>query len=303
MLPFMAFGLVTMVLLVPVGIFAECGCTGQSSNYIYQGGDGKPLRWFSLQRTEVAGDPPIYCYERTVKNESSQDITDVYWPVAGYQRKILPANPPDCCCQYTPVPGALKTPHPTGSLHYGAGTSHYPTTTYAPERGWSTTVAMRSLAASGLKPADYPPLTSGIELALRNPQGQIVMSRVKLTSIVEPSANRNTYLYMMENKGPEPLFIFWDIPLTMEARREIGLDIKEPLRLPPDDSTSHSISSSEPPAWALTTVVIFNGKHELVARALATVYGFAKGELLKDSSLDWEIPRRPLDLPLGAPRR
>jgi hypothetical protein len=206
--------LIAMLLIMPLVIFAQCECTEQSREHIYRGGDDLHLSWYSLQRQEHDGDPtgdppPIFCYERKVQNRTDQEVTDIYWPIAGYQKKILPAQSLKCCCDSTSVPGPIKQPLPQGPLYYGPGNSHYSTTVYQPRDGWQTRTAnFRPMELV----AEYPALTSGMQLAIRTSNGEVTVSNVKLQSklyFITTPEKLYEYLYEFRNVGTEPLYIFF----------------------------------------------------------------------------------------------
>lgn len=285
--------LTAVLLLIALPVSAECSkCTGKSRDHIYQGGGQSPLSWYSLQRLEhpgnQSGSPPIYCYEQKVQNHSDREVADIYWPVAGYQRDLLPPQSADCCCQPTSIPGHLKYPHPMGLLYYGPGSaSSYPTTTYAPKEGWPVFTKM----SAG---PQYPSLTAALQFAVRTREGKLVVSNVGLLSTVfqSPVEEKYVYLYEFQNDGPEPLFIFWNIPQTDEFRKQFPMDIKKPLPLPPDDRVFRIVISEQIPAWAHTTVLVFNIERKVIARGTAAGFVFEKGEIIKNPLLEWETPER-----------
>ena len=270
--------LTIIALLLPHSrVLAACECSGKSSEHKFEGGDRSPLTWYSLQRVEHMRDPPIRCYERSVRNHGKTDVRDVYWPVAGYRRDVVPPNPDSCCCQAVSIPGSLKQPVPSGPLYYGpGGGSAYPTTSYAPKDGWLTIVGQTDILPEG--PPE--PLTSVIEFAITN-SGATSVSRLYLVSLVSSTGGKYTYQYKFLNKGREPILVYWDIPKTREFEAGFRMEPDDPLLVPPEKDVSRTIESSEVPAWAYTTVAVFDAKLSPVALGMASVYGFAKGSLSK----------------------
>lgn len=266
-----------------------CECTRKSTDHKYEGGDKNPLTWYSRQRLEHPGDRPVHCYEREVRNHISGEVRDVYWPVAGYRRDALPSPPVDCCCQAASIPGSLKQPDPTGLLYHGPGSSSsYPTTSYAPQDGWPAFYGK----LNRLNQPSAPTLTSVIELAVLDPQGKRSVSTIQLVSSVSSDGGVNTYQYNFTNRGEEPLFLFWDIPKTEEFQGQFPITLAEPLGLPPNKSVSRVVRSKEEAGWAYTTVIVLDGDKKTVAAGMASVYGFARGRLSKDTLQYWKTPER-----------
>lgn len=194
------------VIAAPIKLHSQC--TGKSPDPPYRGGDQNPLTWFSLERLEQTGgpkQPPTYTYERSVQNHSSRDVTDVYWPVAGYERKIVPAG--QRLCEQTMLDSALEVPSPTGPLHYGVGTSHYLTTVYAPGTGWPSKLAFTPPTET------QPELSSAMEVAVRTSDGfKICTIRLMSSVAALPGKESVSYRYEFSNEGEAPVRVFWDIP-------------------------------------------------------------------------------------------
>jgi hypothetical protein len=160
------------------------------------GGDQNPLTWSSLRN--VIGQ--AVNYERAAENHSDQDLTDVYWPVAGYARDLLPAKTP--ICDQTTIPGETDTRK--GPLNYGPGSSAvYQTASYCPKDGWP------SGQLGSLLPTKEP-LSSEIQVALRSAPGKIAVCTLRLLSTVTPDYSKGTikYQYDLENFGPKDLRVF-----------------------------------------------------------------------------------------------
>jgi hypothetical protein len=289
--------LILILLLMPLCPSAQCnGCTGQSKDYIYRGGDSSPLTWYSLQRLEhpanTSGQAPIYCYERKVQNHSPSMVTDIFWPIAGYQRPNLPPGLPNCCCVAASIPGLLEQEPPQGPLHYGPGrTSRYNTTVYAPKGGWFKTSAQTEIIPNV---SEHPPLLATIEVAIQTTPEKFSVSKVRLTStIISQSRAITTYEYELQNQGEEALSVFWNIPQTYEFGEKFNMggrrmSPESPLVLPPGQLISRNVTSREQPAWFYTTVMLFDKEQQLIARDITTAYGFKNGRFLLDLKSYWE---------------
>lgn len=264
---------------------APCQSPGGTTGRPYAGGDKTPLTWSSSQRvkqpTSPGGSPPEYIYERGVKNCSREEVRDVYWPVAGYSKKSVPAGIE--LLDQTVVPGLIQMPSPTGPLHYGPGTDHYETTAYAPKDGWP------SFKLADNRQLSHPPvLISQIQVAVPIGDGfSVCKLHLKSSIIPNPEKNSVTFQYDFSNEGRESLFVFWDIPRTKEFEKQFATSMAEPLRVSPTEPVSRSVISAAVPICATSTVFIFDKNHDLLARGIVGGWSIRDGKPARDMAEEW----------------
>ena len=274
--PNILLGSIIAACLVFLPLCAIAQCTGLSKEPIFSGGDQNPITWSSLRN--VLGQ--VVSYERKTENHSNQDVTDVYWPVAGYQKDVLPAN--TALCDQTTIPG--EPDDKPGILNVGPGsTPFYQTTAYCPKAGWANS----RLTNPGQ--AEPPALTSELQFAVRN-HGKIEICTLHLKAAIEPASDGNTvrYVYYFENDGPAPLSVFWDIPRTKEYEEKFGMNAESPLHLYPNKLASITITAHEAPAGTPSTIYVFDGDHKVVGRSVVGVWGFAEGTTSFDFEKAWK---------------
>jgi hypothetical protein len=231
----------------------------------YLGGDKSPLTWSSSQKLVQAGTAnalPVYGYDKTVENHSKQDVTDVYWPVAGYEKKILPAGIP--LTDHVTLPGDLQIPQPKGDLYYGVGKNSYKTAVYAPKDGWSS---------SGVIPTVTHALTAQLQVAILTVERHNICT-VRLSSDVSknPAGNGFEYHYELANIGSIPIRVFWNIPGSETFREQFKQSEKDPFVLPPERPKTQIVKLNQAPAMYRTTVFISTTAGELIGRSIVGVW-------------------------------
>jgi hypothetical protein len=277
--------IVVVVFLLLLPLSAKCQCTGRSNEQIYSGGDGNPLTWSSLRN--VLGQ--TVSYERTVENHSNEDVTDIYWPVAGYARDLLPAKTP--ICDQTTIPGVTDTKN--GPLNCGPGSSPvYQTASYCPKDGWPT--GQVAILPPTKEPLSSGSLSSELQVAVRSSRG-IAICTLRLHSAFTSGNVEGTtkYQYDLENDGPAELRIFWDVPRIEQFEKQFSMSLKEPLLLPPKKLIPIAIEATRSPAATVSTVFIFDSDHNLVGRSIIGVWGVADGKTTTDLLKEWKPSRKP----------
>jgi hypothetical protein len=211
---------------------------------------------------EPSGKPPIYCYERKVQNHSPSVVTDVYWPLAGYQRNLLPPGL-KCCCAVTSIPGLIQSEAAKGPLYYGPGRStQYPTTIYAPKDGWIKATTQQSPMQ-----ADRPSLNATIEVPIQTHQGEFIVSTITISSSVSKLGEEYMYTYDVYNSGKETLYIrFSNIRPYEEANDDKSFSkFLLPINIytNPESGQSHNAAggtSKKMPKVFYVDVVVFSSK-------------------------------------------
>jgi hypothetical protein len=247
----------------------------------YTGGDKQPLTWSSAQHLDRPGGStglPTYTYTRTVENHSAQDVTDIYWPVAGYAKKIIPAHRP--LTDRVSLQGYLAIPSPKGDLHYGAGPDLYHTTVYAPKDGWTSPSAITS--------AQLRPFESELQVAVPAKTGSTICTVHLKSEIIQAPGNKPVeYRYYLSNDSPAALQLFWSIPGTPDFREQLKYNRERPLSLSPNQSFTLSAKSNEPPATYLTTVFINDAENKLVGRSVVAAWAAKTAEAFSTIRADW----------------
>jgi hypothetical protein len=259
--------------LIFVGpLFADCSCTGKSTDAIYNGGDGQPLLWKSMQRLLQGGSPrnPLYCYERQVENKSDRDVTDVFWKVAGFEKDLIPRK--DFRCDASSLFGNLKHPDPTGPLYYNVSSKPYGTTSYSPEGGYPT-----ASARIFSKPEGTPELTSTIQVTVRPTVGRPTASTVSFRSSVRTLGRENQFEYELITSGSDKLLVYWNVPLTADFRTlEMGRNSL--ISLVPGAKVQKSARSVDPIGWTPAAVQIFDYQRRWLGTGIAAVYCSVNGK-------------------------
>jgi hypothetical protein len=116
----------------------SCGCPNARPIQARAEGDGSPLNWaFSAILRAAPSDPSrprIICYYKMVENRSAQEVRDILWRVAGYQRTVIPPNSSRPAC--VDFAGEIKTAPEQGPLNFGTSSQAYDTTVWQPATGW-----------------------------------------------------------------------------------------------------------------------------------------------------------------------
>jgi hypothetical protein len=250
-----------------LAIDAQCACTGNSPAQKYEGGDGTPLRWYSLQRLIRPGtshSDPVHCYERQVTNDSSRDVTDVYWRVAGFERPLIEAGAP--VCDATSMLGHLEQPHVKGPLNHGVGTRAYGTTVYAPAGGWGRQMAL----VNGREP---PPLEATIQIPIRGKE----TTTLEFRSTVVSDGSGYVYRYEMANKGQNEVRVFWNVPITSEFA-SLEFIPGSPIVMAAKSSVARQARSADKLAWAVAEVHVYSADLTWLGTGSAAAYASSLGK-------------------------
>jgi hypothetical protein len=228
----------------------------------------------------------VVSYERTVENHSDQDVIDVFWPVAGYAKDLLPSK--RAICDQTTLVGESVTD--SGVLNFGASNRpNYNTSSYHPRNGWSSgkLVGLETGKRAGLENDKQPPLSSELEVAVQGANGTAICAVHLISTIEQREQGRTRYNYSMENRGPEELKLFWDAPRTKDSVGEFPMSRDKPLLLGAKDSTSVYLESSQRPVANISTFFIFDSSGKLVGRSIVGTWGQYQGQTTTDFSKEW----------------
>lgn len=254
-------------------LFADCPCPGQSNGPIFNGGDGQPLLWQSLQRLMQPGssrNEPLHCYERQVANKSDRDVTDVFWRVAGFERLLIPGR--SAICDTSPLFGQLKQPDPQGPLYYNVSAKPYATTAYSPIGGFPNVAA-----TIFPKPEGTPDLTSTIQVAVRAPIGRPTFSTLSFRSSVRTTGGKNQFGYEVMTSGSDKLLVFWNVPLTADFKT-LEMNRNTPISVVPGSKVQRTAQSSDQIGWTPAAVQIFDYDNQWLATGIAAVYCSVNGK-------------------------
>ena len=257
-----------------------CSCTGKSSDPVLSGGDQNPLTFSSVRRLQQAGGSgaPVYCYERTVRNHSPNEVRDVDWRVAGYYKSVIKGSSKPIC-EATSMEGKSDTGK--GPLFYSPGKNNYPSSAYAPDGGWPKKQAL--VVPSGSAPLIAPALTSTIDVPL--PDGKV--ATFELEASVSGRGGEFIYHYGVRHNGSTVLGIMWDIPTYVQLKEVLNPD--QGRVLASGQPFTGDIRSGEAPASVLSAFVVLDeGRKVVLSHSIVGAYGAANGPFSSD--LRYRLP-------------
>jgi hypothetical protein len=221
-------------------VYAQsCTCDGQLMRRFHDG-DGDPLSWTYSGYLVLPGNgqhPVRICYLREVENNTDQEVRDIYWPIAGYFRRVLQKRAKRSCPE---VDGDPKPDATTGGLFFGASSQSYDTTVIEPKDGW------RSQYAGG-QITEYQAIRNQFDVDNQGPEEKLSPGVLTLWSTAKPGTESGTTIvgYDVTNESDKHVGIRINIPATDEMLKDMPI-IGKPIWLPPrGHRTFKSVISGE----------------------------------------------------------
>jgi hypothetical protein len=245
---------------------ADCVCPGAATEE-FAGGDGKPLTWLFQIHPMSPGNfdlPPLICYFRSVSNQSTSEIRNVYWEIADYDRRILPAGAsvPSCAQIQKRI-----SPHPANGPLFYAVSSSYPTTVRQPLNGWRDGQAIEPfslpeiygqfqyqiIAARSETQPKYPPIRSAFKIFVTENS----WADIGLNSVARPKdGNFTEFSYEFTNSGNASIWLIANIPVADSAVKDVPI-AQRWTELPPGASKAFTSTVAEPPQLGKTATIVF----------------------------------------------
>lgn len=255
-----------------------CGKILQSSS----GGDAKPLTWeftATEKRSGSADQSRRICYFKVVTNHSSDEVRDVSWKVAHYEREFISAGHSEHAC--VELPGEIKAIADNGPLHYAISSQSYETNVWPPQSGW---VAQRTEAPQSA--TSFEPLLAEFTFETRTKRNGVQESRILIYSAAAYDDNKKSGFLTLsvENEGRASVAIFANFP---DSVKYFSTPEKSP-QIPAGGKKTLQISVFEKPEVKPTTVLFFNEDGNLVAKETAGLYVPAKGVVKFSDQELWE---------------
>jgi len=251
------------------------------------GGKGQPIKWRSLHRLEHPGNPgtaAVRCYEREVRNESKEALPDVYWQIANFYRRFIPAETPEC--EPTRIPGEFELVG--GPIVVGATrTPVEQTQVYAPKDKWPSKVSI----CCSTEVLAFSPELAGKTLELggamrfhSSPDKSSAGTVTVLSTVQFVAEGDYRYTYKISGKGPDAVLVTWgvlkDAADLRDETKDFLLSWKSPLKIDKERIYTFVLQSKFPPKWGLGAVLIKDSKGVLLARGVASSYGPSTGTIV-----------------------
>ena len=204
----------TILAVTPIIIGAAYGaqslCPCGKILHSSAGGDSKPLTWEFVATEKQAGKPDQsrrICYYKAVKNHSSDEVRDISWKVAHYEREFISAGKSETAC--VELPGEIKAISDNGPLHYAISSQPYDTNVWPPQSGW---VAQKTEAPQGA--ASLEPLLAEFTFETRTKGSGVQESRIFLYSGATYDDNKKSGFLTLtiENEGKASIAMFANFP-------------------------------------------------------------------------------------------
>jgi hypothetical protein len=248
---------------------ADCSCTGKGDAEQH-GGNSVPLRWQSIERLLDPGssyNPPWYCFEHRVFNDSASEVTDIFWKIARFERDSIPKHE-DRCAVYMSQ-GDLQKPLPSGRMYYSVGVRYYDTTVYAPQGSGESSKSARITMPKGT-----PELISVIEVSNRRSG---LTSSIRFASSVRTESKVGTFEYGLSTSGTEKLLVYWYVPLTADFKA-LAMNSTSTITAIPGETVRRTVRSPDAVGWMPATVQIFDYDRHWLATGVASAYCSLQGK-------------------------
>ena len=270
---FLTFALIVCAGATAAAQTRTCACQGKLiRNKAISGGDSRPLTWdfsVSLQEPASTDKRQILCYLRNVFNHSTEDdVHDVSWKVAYYERSLIPARTPQTSC--LPLGGEVKSVPTPGPLTYGVSFQPYDTSVWPPEEGWLPKKA--EATTSNPLQKSFDPLQSEIAFAYRTKDGELRASQVAISSGADFDQEKKigTLRLGIINGGKYPVSLFPNFPGATKY-------FSPERQFPANKEIDYEIPIGEPPVFRPTTILFYGDAGQVVAMDLAGLYVPANG--------------------------
>jgi hypothetical protein len=252
----------------------SCGCPAVTPIEAASGGDATPLNW-SFSATPRSRSTPdreqVICYSRIVSNQSTANVRDIFWDVAGYRRTVIPAKSTRPAC--TDFAGGIASAPQHGPITFGVSSQTYDTSIWPPKTGWTPASAT---SPSSAEKGFFQTLRSEFVFDATTKEFGLQEARIVINSSAsyDPHTKTGWIAFGFENGGKAPILLTLNIPVSEQTeqylpyRQAILQGKPEPIKIP----------VQETPVMRPTTVVFYNVDGSVAALETAGLYVPANGK-------------------------
>jgi hypothetical protein len=272
----------------------QCQCIGPRLDH-YNGGDKAPLSWSFepyLAKPGAGDQPPWICYQKLVKNSSSNEVRSIHWEAADFYRKSIAPNEAISSCPT--IPGEMRSDPHSGPLYYGVNSDHYDTTVREPKDGWWT-ASNSAVPNVSVRLLQTPPIQSTFVVVPtwhdHNGVAYSSPAYIHISSSAFRADNKTTLTLELFNFGEEAVRVLINLPDDGVLSKELPLLTNATLLRP--KQIVKFMSTTEKQVTAQATTVIFYDElgKEIIAVDGAGFFGLSEGRREIDTEKMWQSLR------------